>query len=836
MDDLSGLDWNASNSNSQQPPTAKPTPNYASLRPSPSLPSSGRSTPLSAQPSGANARPQAPAKSSTQAQDSFSGLLSFPSLKQSNNLSLQQRQQQIAEEKARQAEEQRKKYEQQYGARDHQFWDTLGSGSGKSTPQPGAQPNTGLSGTINKPFARLNQTTSQASPPPQQQSSGQDDDLLAAFNADAPVNTSSHFPIPQSAGSGRTTPAQPTGGLSSASEPVQAPDSTADASWGDDDDPFGLSKLPPRPTDTSTQNATADDDDILGMLGKPVSEPPPKPSPRPTVSTPEPRPAEHNEPESPAGDDPRDKAVAELVDMGFPVEKSAIALAQTESGTNVQAAVRWLLQQAHEEARQKTQGGHQSDHRSRSQTPEFGSERERRPHRGRSQRSDFSSPAWMQGPRNRSGSEQQRSGSHSGVEKDVAQYASEIGTTFLKSANSLWKTGQKKVQKAVAEFQHEGDPSQPKWMRDASPLQDASDRAQGHARDRGAHSRPNVTDEAMMLEGGGGPPRKPRPRIEQRGSSIPAVSPSALSASGNHRVNGSAAFKRGDYTAAHQSYTSALTPLPQTHPVTIIILCNRALTNIKMGDPKAAIADADAALVTIGPSRGESERIAVGGAEGDKEMREFYAKALMRKAEALEHLEKWTDAGKVWREAVEAGVGGAVSIQGRNRCDKASGKAPPVSSTPSVRPVASARKPAAPARPSTNGPARPAASSASSAEAVKKLREANAAAEKADDEKFALSDSVDAKLAAWKGTKTDNLRALLGSLDKVLWPEAGWNKVNMADLVMPSRVKIVYMKAIAKVHPDKIPQTATTEQRMISASVFSTLNEAWDKFKKDNNL
>lgn len=35
---------------------------------------------------------------------------------------------------------------------------------------------------------------------------------------------------------------------------------------------------------------------------------------------------------------------------------------------------------------------------------------------------------------------------------------------------------------------------------------------------------------------------------------------------------------------------------------------------------------------------------------------------------------------------------------------------------------------------------------------------------------------------------------------------------------------------------EQIPQDASTEQRMISAAVFSTLNEAWDKFKKDNNL
>lgn len=34
----------------------------------------------------------------------------------------------------------------------------------------------------------------------------------------------------------------------------------------------------------------------------------------------------------------------------------------------------------------------------------------------------------------------------------------------------------------------------------------------------------------------------------------------------------------------------------------------------------------------------------------------------------------------------------------------------------------------------------------------------------------------------------------------------------------------------------QIPVTATTEQRMISSAVFGTLNEAWDKFRVENNL
>ena len=293
-------------------------------------------------------------------------------------------------------------------------------------------------------------------------------------------------------------------------------------------------------------------------------------------------------------------------------------------------------------------------------------------------------------------------------------------------------------------------------------------------------------------------PTPPRPKAPPR--QIPPVSSSALSSSSADRQKGSEAFKRGDYSAAHAAYSSALSPLPQSHPVTIVVLCNRAITNIKVGDPKAAIADADAALAIIGVSKGEGEKIATGGVEGEKDMKEFYGKALMRKAEALESMEKWSDAHIVWKEAVQSGVGGAVAISGRNRCEKAAsgGSNAPAAATKRPPP---ARKPAPPRLSAMadlgGGPA-------ADSEAVKRMKAANAAAERADDEKFALTDQVDAKLIAWKGTKADNLRALLGSLDKVLWEDAGWKKVNMGDLVMPNKVKIIYMKAIAKVHPDKV--------------------------------
>ena len=915
MDDLNGLDWSQPAKQPASTPAAFPP-----FRQSPTPQLSGRSTPLSGlatQQSGGAQQPKpfkAPSKPATPANDSFASLISSKSSKPAGSgLSLQERQKQLQEEKLRQEAERRKQFDSTFGGADSQFWNNVGSG--KSTPEPsslGAIPPPGsnnpfskqtLSQTINKPFAGLD--TSSKRP---MQSPPADDDLLAAFNSAAPVDKSSHFP-PPSNGSGRSTPA-----FSATASRGHTPlpqTSNVNAFADDDDDMFGLKHIAQKSTSPAPPApANADDDDILGLLGKPVEEFK-REEPKPVV---EERPQEAPE-RSSSPLNAHDRAVAELVDMGFPADKSAIALATTESGLDVQAAVGWILNQAHAEAKQRTQEPSRDSSRRRQDDPD------ERPRRGTSRpsaregRGGEPVPAWMRDEDARSRSGQRRQDGQS-QEKDVTQVASEIGSSLFKSANALWKTGRKQVQKAVADFQQDGgDPSVPKWMRDAQAAEAAPRSGRSQRNDASA------TDEAMMLEAGGRPTKPPRQSERQRHDDLPVrqrreqevsrngtpdrmssqspaqrqptpslrsaarltrqdmeeqspqayvsparrkkatpqqqpevdlfspeptptapkprqpvqpqsnnpflqtastpktrtpartpspprpkapprrvppVSTSALSTSAKDRQKGSEAFKRGDYSAAHIAYSSALSPLPDTHPVRIIVLCNRAVTNNKVGDPKAAIADADAALAIIGVSKGEGEKIASGGTEGDKDMKEFYGKALMRKAEALEHMEKWVDAHKVWKVAVQDGVGGAISISGRNRCEKAAAggsnaSAPAPAKRPPVRKPAP--KPSAMSDLGGNAP---------DSEAVKRLKLANAAAEKADDEKFALADQVDAKLVAWKGGKTDNLRALLGSLDNVLWPEAGWKKVGMGDLVMPNKVKINYMKAIAKVHPDKV--------------------------------
>ncbi|EGP84843.1 uncharacterized protein MYCGRDRAFT_74317 [Zymoseptoria tritici IPO323] len=751
MDDLLGEDWqkpskqtSASTYNTYTSPTLNPTSaatSFAPFRTSP-LPAtnvSGSSTP---QPI---SRPSSTLNGSTKPADQFGNLLSLKSQKAAaaNNVSIQERQRQLVEEKRRQQEQQA------------QMWDTLGSSSGRGTPQ-----------------------LRTASPAVPQHSDETEDDILAAFNKAAPVDKASHFPPPSSQPvSGRGTPAaQGTATLKG----------TYTNDFDDDDDPFGLGSMP---NQSNGHVPSTDDDDILGDLAKPVTERPPRRAPSPEVREPSPPVV--------SSDLPQSRAVAELVEMGFPADNAQIALA--ESGGNVQRAVGWLLQQAHEESRQKAKG--EAPRRTRS--PQ------------QSARDQEPIPSWArQEPRNGSVPKRSDAKSPSNGEKDPAQVAQDLGSKLFKGANSLWKASQKQMAKTVAEFQQDRDSSQPKWMQDTSA--DTSSPAPA--------SKPLPAASAKPSPRSSQPTSVPvRPKAPSR--VIPSVSASALASSSTHRKAGGEAFKRGDFASAHDSYTAALTPLPATHPIAIIVLSNRALTALKTGDAKTAVADADLALSVIGISMGVGETIDVGGGEGAKDMREFYGKALMRKAEALEHLERWGDAASTWRTAVEAGVGGAVSLKGKDRCEKA--MAPKPVAAPKAIPKS---------KPPVKPAAKPATPSAASDAAVKKLRAANAAATREEDEKFALTDAVDARLVAWKGGKSDNLRALLQSLDSVLWEGAGWKKVGMSDLVMPNKVKIVYMKAIAKVHPDKIPQDATVEQRMVSASVFSTLNEAWDKFKKDNGL
>lgn len=1011
MDDLSALDWSASSNSSSKPNPPKTTTttsafsSFPAIRPTPSPFASGRSTPvIPSQGSGTIAPKSNNNPFSKPAQDSFSNLGNFVNFASSSSaqntakLSLKEQQERLEAERRRKEEERRQQLHAQYGGLD--ALGQLGSGGSNSRT---TSPAFGLGGpgsipspAISRVASPLNPTTLNQLNMTTKKPSESDDDLFAAFKAETKVDNASHYPPPTVASPppiSTTTSAQPRLDLSDPSAwgapksstptpapapaPVPAPVNTANTAFAglDDDDPFGLGEFsapkssvaPPAPAFDEEE----EEDDLLGDLAKPVDQVKKQQQQfkqeqqqrqpqvaRPSFSqTREPgKPIEDDEdssssddePEQPPhlSDDPFDRAVAQLVDYGFTPENSRRGLTESGAGLNIQAAVNWLLDDAHrqakEEARAKNDGGG-PQHTGRSE--------EQGASQSRAGRGGQGGPTWMREEERQEQVERSRSRDNrspaSLAEVDFAKTAAAVGTSLFKTANSLWKTGQKKVQEAVKEFQHEGgDPNQPKWMREAAEYEHGGRRPQA----------PDVTDEAMMLEGGGRPARRPEstrersaesrtasngpqrhaspvPRWQQQapplasldprsrlskqsveeqssqayvsparrkkatpqpqpeapppaqqfededllfGSSgpsksqittalpsrpaakstappppaprrspaaiqpkpaapprqIPPISAIALQSSTKHRLEGTAHFKRGDYAAAHTSYGASLSAIPSTHPLAILLLCNRALTALKVGEPRQAVSDADAAIALIGPSKGEGESVEVQTSEHGpaekREMRDLYGKALARKAEALEQMEKWADAEKVWQSAVEAGLGGQTAAAGRQRCQKALAPKPP----PSV----SASTKSAPARPRPTPSAAASAASQKSSEAVQRLRLANQAAEKEGSEKFALADKVDAKIASWRDGKKDNLRALLASLDNVLWEGSGWKKVGLHELVVANKVKIVYMKAIAKCHPDKISTDASTEVRMIAGTVFATLNEAWDKFKKENNM
>ncbi|KAL6879065.1 ubiquitin associated protein [Trichoderma novae-zelandiae] len=902
MDDLSGLDW-SSDASGNKPKPMPVNPAYPPFRPSPSQSPFGAAqiASLSAPKPNGSAPKAPPAKA---VQDSFSKL-SFGLPKATQNLTLAERQAQLEIEKRKKEEERRKLAEAQFGNGQH--LEALGSRG--FTPSPAPQ--------------------QQHAPP--KNAANDDDDLFAAFNRDTKVDNASHYPPPPPAKSGLD--------LANPSAWGSAAASNGDGAFDvEDDDPFGLHEVKPSVSPAAgrgaavTTTASADDFDFLGDLARPADEvrreqqarqeafrsEPGKPIEDDSSSSDDDEPLERNIERVPrVNKDPFDKAVAQLVDYGFTPEQARRGLVESGTGFNAQAAANWLLDEAHRNSKETSQSRSSQGRGS----PAAGSQ---------SQRSDSRSPARG--------------------ETDFAKTAAAMGNTLFKSANTLWKTGQKKMQQAVAELQQEADASQPKWMRDAqlARAQPTSQRAEA-----------NVTDEALMLEAGGrpqparsssssshrhpvdprvapqisrtssparssGPPSRnsPAPRWQQQtapppmipdarsrlsrltaddddsfssyvsasrrkkaspapepskkaepepdllfGSQpsasqrapsrsqmptpaapsrpqqkpapapprkvtprpsrqIPPISPEALQASTAHRLQGTTHFKRGDYAAAHSSYSSSLSSVPSTHPLMIVLLTNRALTALKTGEPKQAVADADEALKIIGPGNGQGETVAVrneAGQDEARDMKELYGKALSRKAEALEQMEKWAEAGAVWKLCVEGGVGGATAVKGRQRCQEALNPKPKA-----------APKPAAKPRPRPS--AAPSLAPQKDSEAVARLREANQAAAKEDDERFALADKVDARVSAWRDGKRENLRALLASMDQVLWENSGWKKVGLHELVMANKVKISYMKAIAKTHPDKLPQDASTEVRLIAGLVFSTLNESWDKFKADNGL
>ncbi|KAK9075550.1 hypothetical protein SSX86_003875 [Deinandra increscens subsp. villosa] len=102
------------------------------------------------------------------------------------------------------------------------------------------------------------------------------------------------------------------------------------------------------------------------------------------------------------------------------------------------------------------------------------------------------------------------------------------------------------------------------------------------------------------------------------------------------------------------------------------------------------------------------------------------------------------------------------------------------------------------------------------------------------DEKHRVAATLDGDIKRWAVGKEGNLRALLSSLQHVLWAGSGWQPISLTDLITSSSVKKAYYKATLCVHPDKVQQKgATVQQKYIAEKVFDLLKESWNKFNAE---
>ncbi|KAF8748539.1 hypothetical protein RHS01_10734 [Rhizoctonia solani] len=785
---------------------------------------------------GISAKSPASARSppSASAGDAFGDLFALSGASQAKNMTIAERQAQANQAQAK-AQELARKEREKNGA----FWDQLEfSTSGRSTP-----------------MSNPNRSTPSLVPQPQTQAPRINTELLVPSRAS---------PLPSSKPSGSAiTPASNADmwdldSFLTSSKPVSPAPASLDAGHRARESKCLREKLPrafwdPGDFDWGDRE---DGDDLLGELGKPVAQAPNEDSRTDAQPTPSNR---HEQAPKKRHGSPPPHILGQIVEMGFSVQQAKVALANTSTGTDVQAALEALLAAGVPDSRQDQRSSEDDLERFRAEDEAVREqyEIERQGRRTRPTRNAAPEPA----------NDEPTLQLQERADQLMAQ-ASLFGSSMLNRANALWKE----------------DSARPAWMAEASsPSRDNDTRIPEHSgfRDDDSDSvlpaRPQpkprrsapdrqISQPTIVTTAPSRPADKlaslfsdtttyvspsrrkapshtptpiqsspvehriKSPVVQLRTRNNPTVSADILSVVQTHRTKGTDSFKLGQYGVAIESYTAALELLPEEHLTRIPLLNNRAAARSKIGDTSGAIEDCTAVLQAIGDDFDPAREAPV----PDVDLNGAFVKALRRRAEMLESTEKWKRAREDWERLVKAGGAWAGSkassdgVQGAGRCKRMEdgGGAPvskPHGSVTSTKPKPRPRPRPAPARTTPSNP---------EDSAVHRLKVANAAAEAEGDQKHALKDSIDARVLAWKGGKENNIRALIASLDTILWPELGWTKVGMHELVMPNQVKIKYVKAIAKVHPDKLNTGSTTvEQRMIANSVFGALNEAWNAFQ-----
>ncbi|KAF8585436.1 hypothetical protein K439DRAFT_1410089 [Ramaria rubella] len=594
------------------------------------------------------------------------------------------------------------------------------------------------------------------------------------------------------------------------------------------------------------QNQDGDEDEILGSLAKPletigvVSS---KTSQEVTSLS-----STQQLPSRTSSVSPPPHVLGRIVEMGFSIQQARRALGASADGLDVDAALDILLQS--NEPSSESPGNVIEDEHSE---VKLGSTRRPGPSFVTAGTTN-SSPL----PRRESPPLQQQ-GLQEHADKLLTQ-ASTIGLTMFSKANAFWKEGREKVIKAYEEQRLGTEVAakgkgRPRWM-DHAKEQDIGPEVANpvfpkdhstvtqipRSMSNVLRSKPSAAlfvDEESVYRS----PARRRPLIPASTSKAPSLSSiptptplppvvrpnieasaPALAASNAYKATGTEHFKLGRFADAEAEYSRAIEALPASHLHCVLLYNNRALTRLKTGEYKGTVEDSTQVLRIITGDLGTAWHPGREATSSNVNFGDAFGKALRRRAEAYEGLEKWKEATDDWeRLSATTWVGSALrsdAFKGARRCRQLV-----TGGSTTVGPKSTSR----PKRLTTSAGNSP---STRPSEALSRVRAAATAQEEEDQARHDLKDIVDSRLAMWRAGKETNLRALIATLDTVLSPTFGWQKVGMAELVSSGQVKARYTKAIAKLHPDKLSLNNTTlEERMIANGVFGTLNEAWNAFR-----
>ncbi|OXB39754.1 UBA/TS-N domain-containing protein, partial [Cryptococcus neoformans] len=580
-------------------------------------------------------------------------------------------------------------------------------------------------------------------------------------------------------------------------------------------------------------------DDLLGELGKPA------PKPAQPLS---------QEPRTSRALSPPPHIVGQIVEMGFAPAQARQALAKTSTGVDVQEALDLLLGGAGPSGSTPEVHDIEYDQRKRQEAEK---ERRRRRRAGPSRESVK--------PRTIEQQEQDAAAAavnaQEQAERILAQ-ASEIGQSMFNKATLFWNTSkeraikvyeeQRKVLETAERGQDKKKDARPKWMQDegwgderVGGFRDGDDEQDSRQtvppsisqRPRQAPSRPSSAVSRSPAVSRPSPSPKPKPTPLPARPLIPATA-QQLESSAAHKTKGNDHFKLGRFTEAESSYSSAIAALPAGNLFLIPLLNNRATTRLKLGDSVNAAADCTAVIDLVGIAYHPGKEASLPTGYAEIKLGDGLSKALVKRAQAWEMGEKWKAALEDWERvmgldtAVLLGAGAGAGAKMRNMAVEGARRARKMMESgkvaPATTPIPSTSTPTPTATPATPTTATPADVNRSAA--VADLRKAAQALEAEEEARLKHKDTVDAKITNWKSGKETNLRALIASLDTVLWDDIvkeGGLRVGMHELVTDKQVKIKYMKVVARLHPDKLnTQNTTVEQRMLANGAFGVLSEA----------